>query len=275
MVGLGRAQATFVPSRPSSDDPAHRQGPGIIARVRDVRTQARPEQFDEVSRYRHLVGLSKNLVPLAGELSHPLRYLSNHRFGSRLRAEGYTGIASRRARSIIEAARKVDRRGVEGAIVDCGVWNGGSTILLGTGAPTREVWAFDSFEGMPKPGPEDVDVGPEWEGQVAGSEEMLREGFARYAGRPERLHVVRGWFNDTFPVVADEVGTVAALHVDADWYDPCLLALETFYPRLAVGGIVLVDDLRMWQGARRATAEYRARHGIRDRLVAAHYWTKS
>lgn len=233
-----------------------------------------PEAFRVLTDARWSAAHVKHLVPRADELLHPLEYLGDHRFGARLRAEGYTGIASRRTRALMQAARRADSRGLEGAIVDCGVWNGGSTILMGTGAPSREVWAFDSFEGMPAPGPEDVDVSPDWEGEVVGSEEKLRAGFAQYAGRPERLHVVRGWFEDTFPVVADAVGPVAVLHIDADWYDPCLLALETFYPRLVPGGIVLVDDLRMWQGARCATANYRDKHGIRARLVASHYWTK-
>jgi O-methyltransferase len=242
--------------------------------VADQPTATRPEHLEVPPSPRHLVRKAKSLVPLRHELAHPVRYWRNHRFGERLRAEGYTGIASRRTRSIIEAARGVDRRGVEGALVDCGVWNGGSTILLGAGAPARDVWAFDSFEGMPKPGPEDHDVAPEWEGEVVGSEQMLREGFARYAGRPERLHVVPGWFEDTFPVVAADVGDVAVLHVDADWYDPCLLVLETFYPRLARGGVVLVDDLRMWAGARKATADFRERHGIGEPLIASHYWVR-
>lgn len=242
--------------------------------VRDVTTPEGPEAIPVRFERRWSAGYAKNLVPRPEELLHPVDYVRDHRFGERLRAEGYTGIASRRTRSLIQAARKADRRGLEGAIVDCGVWNGGSTILMGTGAPARDVWAFDSFEGLPPPGPEDVDATSEWEGELVGSEEKLRAGFARYAGRPERLHVVRGWFNDTFPVVAAEVGPVAVLHVDADWYDPCLLALQTFYPRLVPGGIVLVDDLRMWQGARRATAAYRDQNHISARLVASHFWTK-
>lgn len=239
--------------------------------------QRRPDRLFGLSRapaVQKLMVRAKNLVPLPGELAHPARLARDHAFGNRLRREGYTGIASRRTRSIVEAARRADRDGIAGALVDCGVWNGGSTILLGTGAPEREVWAFDSFEGMPKPGPRDVDVAPEWEGEVVGSEEMLRRGFADYAGGAERLHVVPGWFEETFPRVADQVGEVAVLHVDADWYEPCKLALETFYPRLVSGGTALVDDLRLWEGARQATAEFRAQNGIEAPIVASHYWIK-
>jgi hypothetical protein len=235
---------------------------------------ARPAQFSQASRGRVLIGRLKNRVPLRTELAHPVRYLRDQRFAARLYAEGYTGIASRRARSLINGARRAESRGIPGAIVDCGVWNGGSTILLGATARSREVWAFDSFEGMPEPGEHDVDVSKGWAGTVVGSEAMLREGFLRYAGRPERLHVVRGWFEDTFATVVDEVGPVAVLHVDADWYEPCTFALETFYPRLVKGGIVLIDDLRQWEGARRATSHYRERHAIEAPIVASHYWIK-
>jgi hypothetical protein len=233
-----------------------------------------PAGFADSARRRLSVSLLKSVLPMRSELLHPIRYLSDHRFSERLRSEGYTGIGSRRTRALIEAARSVDRRGVSGALVDCGVWNGGSTILLGAGAPEREVWAFDSFQGMPEPGPEDVGVDPGWSGHVVGSEAKLREGFARYSGRPERLHVVPGWFEDTLAPAAPEIGDIAVLHVDADWYAPCLLVLETFYPRLRRGGIVLIDDLRLWEGARRACADYRQAQGIDSPIIASHYWVK-
>jgi O-methyltransferase len=186
--------------------------------------------------------------------------------------------SSRRGRALLRLARQVDRDRVPGAIVDCGVWNGGSTVLLSIGAPGREVWAFDSFEGLPEADPQlDGDEAQGWTGECLGAEDVLREGFARYAD-PQRLHVVKGWFQDTFPTAAEQVGQVAVLHADGDWYESVKLTLETFYDRIAPGGYVVIDDYGEWIGARRATDEFRAARGITAPLVTVdhtgRYWRK-
>lgn len=191
----------------------------------------------------------------------------------RLRHEGYTMLSSRKGRTLMRLASELERAAVPGAIVDCGVWNGGSSILLSLGAPSRQVWAFDSFAGLPAPGELDGADSAGWEGAYRGSAERVAEGFRRFAD-PERLHIVAGWFADTFPTALDEIGEVALLHVDADWYESVKLALETFYPRVSGGGLVVIDDYTSWAGARRATDEFRAAVGATGALAEDHYWRK-
>jgi O-methyltransferase len=195
----------------------------------------------------------------------------------RLWDEGYTMLSSRRGRALFRLARRLDREGVAGALVDCGVWNGGSTILLGVAAPEREVWAFDSFEGLPEPGPLDGEASRAFAGECVGAEEKLRAGFAAYAD-PARLHVRRGWFEETIPPAVEEVGPIALLHCDGDWYESVRVTLDAFYPLVVPGGYVVIDDYGTWPGARRATREVRAEHGDRGRLVrvdhTGRYWRK-
>ena len=219
-----------------------------------------------------------DLLPRRRDLRHPELYVEGGRLHHRLLREGYTMISSRRGRTLFRLARQLDRDGVQGAFVDCGVWNGGSTILLSNAAPEREVWAFDSFEGLPEADPSlDGDEAQDWTGECLGAEDMLREGFRKFA-HPERLHVVKGWFEDTFPGALDEVGQVALLHADGDWYESVKLTLETFYDRIAPGGYVVLDDYGHWIGAKRATDEFRAARGITAPLItvdyAGRYWRK-
>jgi O-methyltransferase len=185
--------------------------------------------------------------------------------------------SSRRGRALHRLARRIDRDAVPGALVDCGVWNGGSTILLSDAAPERDVWAFDSFEGLPAAGPLDGPDSAAWTGECQGAEETLREGFRRYAS-PERLHVVKGWFDETFPTAVGEVGRVALLHADGDWYDSVLLTLRTFYPRVSPGGYVVIDDYGAWPGAKRAVDEFRREVGETAPMASAdftgRYWRK-
>jgi hypothetical protein len=140
------------------------------------------------------------------------------------------------------------------------------------------VWAFDSFEGLPEADAAlDGDEAQDWTGECLGAEDKLREGFRRFA-QPERLHVVKGWFEDTFPDAVADVGRVALLHADGDWYESVKLTLETFYDRIAPGGYVVLDDYGHWIGAKRATDEFRAARGITAPLVkvdyAGRYWRK-
>src|SRR3954447_11543282 len=62
--------------------------------------------------------------------------------------------------SLILATRYVVERGIPGAIVECGVWRGGSMqavarTLLAPGAADRDLHLFDTFEGRPDPGERD------------------------------------------------------------------------------------------------------------------------
>jgi O-methyltransferase len=186
--------------------------------------------------------------------------------------------SSRRGRALHRLAATAEADGVPGALVDCGVWNGGSTVLMSAGAPGREVWAFDSFQGLREPGELDGPASLGHVGDCLGSEERLREAFRLYAD-PARLNVRKGWFEDTLPAAAKEIDSVAVLHCDGDWYDSVLLTLETFYPQVSPGGFVVIDDYGHWVGARDATDEFRRRRGITAPMRRAdytgHYWRKT
>lgn len=218
----------------------------------------------------HLLNAWQTL-PRPNELREPRTYLRTVALHRRLTSEGYTMLGGRCGRALYRLARDVERRGIPGALVDCGVWNGGSTLLLASGAPSREVWAFDSFEGMPEPGPIDGEGPWSFVGDCRGSEQKVREGFRRYSN-PQRLHLARGWFEDTLPRHLEKIGPIAVLHVDADWYAAITLVLETLYPSVSPGGHVAVDDYKNWPGTRRAVDEFRARHGVEAPLVASHHW---
>jgi O-methyltransferase len=148
---------------------------------------------------------------------------------------------------------------------------------MSVGAPSRDVWVFDSFEGLPEPGREDCGASTGWERNVMGPRRTsMRLPAIR---RPKPVENDQGWFQDTFPQVSGEVGDVALLHADGDWYESVLLTLETFYPKLTPGGYVVIDDYNFWAGAQRAADEFRGKQGIHDRLIQidgnAVYWQKS
>lgn len=198
------------------------------------------------------------------------RHAAMHR---RVRRSGHTMLPSRQGRDLLRLSEDVERRGVPGDLVDCGVWNGGSTILLASGSPSRDAWAFDSFEGLPEPTERDPDFARQWVGRALGSEQLLRQGFRDY-GLKNSLHVVKGWFEDTLPGEAERIERIAMLHIDADWYESVKLVLRALYPKVSPGGWIAVDDYRMWRGTTLAVDEYRREMEIEAPIFNHHYWQK-
>ncbi len=222
--------------------------------------------------------LLDDLAPTRAEIGRPWQYAHSVLLWTRIRQRGYTMLGCRRGRTLFRLAREVDRRSIPGALVDCGVWNGGSTALLSAGAPSREVYAFDSFEGLPAPDEQvDGEHTVDREGWCLGVEDNVRDALRRF-GSPQRLHIVKGWFEDTFPREVGSVGPIAVLHADGDWYLSVRLTLETFYDRISPGGFVVVDDYGVWSGARKAVDEFRIARSIKEPLTtveAAAYWRKA
>lgn len=163
-------------------------------------------------------------------------------------------------------------KGIAGAFVECGVAQGGCAALLATVAASdahgRDCWFFDSYQGLPDPTAEDFDSGrtgrhvrPLPKGSCLGTYEQVSDLlFGKFGFDRRRVHMVQGWFQDTLPVTANQVGPIALLRVDGDWYESTRCCLETLYPQLTPGGQVIIDDYFSCFGARKATDEFIARY---------------
>lgn len=170
-------------------------------------------------------------------------------------------------------------RGLAGAFVECGVARGGSAALLVTVAARegagRHCFLFDSYEGLPDPTAEDFGDGDETgdhvrplpRGSCLGTYDEVRDLlFRRLALDPDRVTMVKGWFQDTLPAAREGVGKIALLRLDGDWYDSTMCCLENLFDQVVAGGHVIIDDYHSCYGARRATDEFLARRGIRPEL---------
>jgi O-methyltransferase len=80
-----------------------------------------------------------------------------------------------------------------------------------------------------------------------------------------------GLLNDNIMFIQGDVAVtlevLAALRLDTDWYESTKKELEFLYPRLSVGGVLLVDDYGHWAGAREAVDEYFKRYNNRPFLI--------
>lgn len=178
-----------------------------------------------------------------------------------------------RIAALCESVEYVVDAGIEGALVECGVWRGGSMMaaaltLMRLGHTERELYLFDTYTGMPEPGAEDVAspydgyspqkrwrremrLGRQWAGVPV---DDVRARLESTGYPPERLHLVAGMVEDTVPARAPE--RIALLRLDTDWYASTKHELEQLYPRLAEGGVLIIDDYGHYEGARQAVDEF-------------------
>lgn len=176
-----------------------------------------------------------------------------------VRLKPYTMLSYPRLANLYEVASVLEREGIEGSLVQCGVWNGGSAGLIATVSPNRELWLFDSWEGMPEPSAFDVSsIGRQGtKGEALGSEHRVEQVlFRKLRLNREKVHMVKGWFQDTIPVHKARIGKIALLHIDADWYESVRLCLERLYNNVVPGGFVVIDDYGYWQGCDKAVHEF-------------------
>lgn len=191
------------------------------------------------------------------------------------RVRAHTMTSPARLRAMCDAAAYVARHQVPGAIVECGVWKGGSMMaaaltLLTHGERQRDLYLFDTFDGMSEPGPQDRDHrGVPADQQLAdarrgdeiwahGPLETVRAGMDSTGYDAQRIHYVQGKVEDTLPGRAPP--QIAVLRLDTDWYESTRHELEHLFPRLASGGVLIIDDYGWWAGARRAVDEYFGAH---------------
>jgi O-methyltransferase len=201
-------------------------------------------------------------------------------------ADGLTMIGFKRLDNLRECVETILVERVPGDLIETGVWRGGACIflraVLEANGADRDVWAADSFAGMPRPDPDrfPADAGLEdWadaEG-LAVSLDQVRENFRRYGYLDDRVHFLEGWFRDTLPTLRDR--SWALIRLDGDFYESTMDALENLYPGLSSGGFAVIDDYRAWETCRKAVDDYRSKNGVTEPIVGidstAVYWRKS
>jgi O-methyltransferase len=189
----------------------------------------------------------------------------------------YTMTTPPRVFALVRAVEYLVSRGVPGAVVECGVWRGGSVMaaaltLLRLGIRDRDLYLYDTFAGMPPPSEADTTRSGERAADLLAqgdesshiwaiaSLDDVRSAVLSVGYPEERIHFVEGLVEETLPSTAPP--EISLLRLDTDWYQSTKHELEHLYPRLAPGGVLILDDYGHWQGARRAADEYLAENGL-------------
>lgn len=197
----------------------------------------------------------------------------------------FTMTSPERIYGLCLAVEHVARHRIPGAIVECGVWRGGSAMAIArslehAGDRTRRIVLFDTFRGMTPPKDLDFDL----LGRSASDLMKVQDPTSSlvWAAAPlddvqrnlattghDNVEYVEGDVLVTLPGRAPD--ELALLRLDTDWYESTKHELIHLFPRISPGGVLIVDDYGHWSGARQAVDEYLHDSGSRLLLCPLDY----
>lgn len=186
----------------------------------------------------------------------------------------YTMTSVERLYAVYKAVEYIANNKIEGDFVECGVWRGGSSMMMALslkhfGITDRKLYLYDTFEGMSAPTSEDVSLtGTSADELLSNTSDKLSadsvwceaslddvQANLKKTQYPfENLKFVQGKVEDTIPNIIPK--QIAILRLDTDWYESTKHELEHLFPLLNKGGVLIIDDYGHWMGARKAVDEY-------------------
>ena len=175
--------------------------------------------------------------------------------------------------ALVEAVKYVVRNEIGGAMVECGVWRGGSVMAMALVLKqlvdeSRDIYLYDTFSGMPAPTNVDKPIsGPIAQEQFSKTKvsadssnwllsplEEVKENVFSTGYPKKKFHFIKGKVEDTIPENLPK--EIALLRLDTDFYESTKHGLTHLFPRLKSNGVIIIDDYGYWEGARRAVDEY-------------------
>jgi len=155
---------------------------------------------------------------------------------------------------------------ITGWQVECGCWKGLSSYVLNhqskrlnPGHDGSGFMIIDSFEGLSQPTQEDSvrqALNPELfraeYSHPAGFFDCPQEAVRRALSEFPAIEYHQGWIPEALSSLPEK--TYSFVHIDLDLHDPIRGAIDYFFPRLAKGGVIVLDDYGslFWPGAMKA-----------------------
>lgn len=215
----------------------------------------------------NLSGLPSKKEEILSELPSTERELI-----SRIRSQKLTYLSNKRLASLASTCRSIEDANLPGIFLEAGCALGGSAILIALLKNSeRPLFIYDVFGMIPPPTKEDTqDVhdryriivegkskgigGDNYYGYVENLYELVQSNLKSFGINLEEKSVslIKGLVQETMEIHQP----VAFAHIDVDWYEPVMTSLERVFPKLVVGGSIILDDYHDWGGCRKATDEY-------------------
>lgn len=179
-------------------------------------------------------------------------------------------ICHKRFYNFINKIDYIINNGIIGSIVECGVWRGGAICFakkyLNIMNENRNVYAFDSFEGLPEPNDnydfliDDKTLAK----NICGTKDDINNNCLASINdfyetvelcniQRDDIIIKKGWFKDTCKNFNEQI---AILRFDGDWYESTMDVLNNLYDKVVNGGVIIFDDYNYWNGNKIAVDEF-------------------
>jgi O-methyltransferase len=178
--------------------------------------------------------------------------------------------------SLIQSIKHIVRNNVEGDFVECGIFRGGNIIIMSQFLDNfklkKNIYAYDTFEGMPLPGNEDLDLrgnnsivkflelknnqneGSKWcycdINVVKNNIKKFNEEYLK------KINFVKGKVEETLLDARNLPKKISLLRLDTDFYSSTKTELNILYPLLQKKGVLIIDDYGHFKGAKKAVDEF-------------------
>jgi hypothetical protein len=185
----------------------------------------------------------------------------------------YTMTSKERMYALYKSVEYIIKNNIPGDFVECGVWRGGSTMLIAYSllefnVNNRKIYLYDTFEGMSQPTEFDYLLANSFFASELLQKEPkkdtnfwcfvtlneVKNNMALTKYPENNIIYVKGKVEETIPKIIPS--KIALLRLDTDWYESTKHELNHLYPILSKNGVLIIDDYGYLAGAKRAVDEY-------------------
>lgn len=191
------------------------------------------------------------------------------------RCSPFTSTRQRAMLKLVDCVEHIVKNDIPGDFVETGVFIGGSCMIVACvlhhfKVYNRTIWMYDTFSGVPMPNDiersgdkENYSIKEWWQknmqvdGNVSNwchsSKDIVEHNMQKVAWRvPFVMH--EGLVEDTIPANIPE--QIALLRIDVDLEYPTRHVLDHCYPKLSVGGHLILDDYGAFPSVQHTVNDY-------------------
>ncbi len=184
-------------------------------------------------------------------------------------------VSRERFLSLFQAVNYIYKNKIEGDIVECGVFRGGSAMMIAYSMmhfetlEKKKLWLYDTFDGMANPSKFDTNILNQnaivelnknkksenkkdiW---AYSTLDYVKQNMSRTGINLNNVIYVKGLVEET--LLNKHPKKISLLRLDTDFYESTKAELEKLYPCLQEGGVIIIDDYGHWKGCKKAVDEF-------------------
>lgn len=194
----------------------------------------------------------------------------------------YTMVEIPRYTSMDLIVQDIKSTNIQGDIVDCGVWRGGTSIYLANAFLDRIIWICDSFEGFQpiisgtylykddrhtqtfdKDHPDSIRGGGL---SIKVPIEQVKNNLKKFGFDDDNIKYLKGWVKDTLDIKICPIQKIALLRIDVDAYSATLEVLDNLYDKVVSGGYIIFDDTGLPE-CDKAIKDFKQKRNLNFKLI--------